>query len=98
MSSHDGGFGSPVPISPGEEQDSCPFGTPQFAEWSPLGFDSCSLIHGFVAQAVGFLVELPPDMLERDMSDLPGESLRVFVERQQTRILDPIHALHLLDQ
>jgi hypothetical protein len=40
-------------------------------------------IHGLIRQPVRFLVELPPDVLERDAPDPSRERHRLFVERLQ---------------
>ena len=58
-----------------------------------LGF-----VHPEVRQPVGFLVLLPPHMLERHVVQLRDEQAGAGYERLQAGVLDLVFAAHLLDE
>ncbi len=56
------------------------------------------LVHRFIGEAVGLLVEFPTDVLERHAADLANETARVLVQRLQSGILDAVLTLHLIHE
>ena len=56
------------------------------------------LVHSEVRQPVGVLVLFAPHVLEGDVADFGDQMARLAIERNQSFVLDPVDAEHLLHE